>query len=65
MGMLDEYLWRDVLDYEIEKVDRLSKLGTALELSTDKEYTIELFEEDFGKLSEDDWNWLIDNYNIS
>lgn len=65
MGMLDEYLWRDVLDYEIEKVDRLSKLGTALELSTDKEYTIELFEEDFGKLSEDDWNWLIDHYNIS
>ena len=65
MGMLDEYLWRDVLDYEIDKVDRLSKLGTALELSTDKEYTIELFEEDFGKLSEDDWNWLIDHYNIS
>lgn len=65
MGMLDEYLWRDVLDYEIEKVDRLSKLGTALELSTDKEYTIELFEEDFGKLSENDWNWLIDHYNIS
>ena len=65
MGMLDEYLWRDVLDYEIEKVDRLSKLGTALELSTDKEYTLELFEEDFGKLSEDDWNWLIDHYNIS
>ena len=65
MGMLDEYLWRDVLDYEIEKVDRLSKLGTAVELSTDKEYTRELFEEDFGKLSEDDWNWLIDHYNIS
>lgn len=65
MGMLDEYLWRDVLDYEIEKVDRLSKLGMALELSTDKEYTLELFEEDFGKLSEDDWNWLIDHYKIS
>ena len=65
MGMLDEYLWRDVLDYEIEKVDRLSKLGMVLELSTDKEYTLELFEEDFGKLSEDDWNWLIDHYNIS
>ena len=65
MGMSDEYLWRDVLDYEIEKVDRLSKLGMALELSTDKEYTLELFEEDFGKLSEDDWNWLIDHYNIS
>lgn len=65
MGMLDEYLWRDVLDYEIEKVDRLSKLGIALELSTDKEYTLELFEEDFGKLSEDDWNWLIDHYKIS
>ena len=65
MGMLDEYLWRDVLDYEIEKVDRLSKLGMELELSTDKEYTLELFEEDFGKLSEDDWNWLIDHYKIS
>lgn len=65
MGMLDEYLWRDVLDYEIEKVDRLSKLGMALELSTDKEYSLELFKEDFGKLSEDDWNWLIDHYNIS
>ena len=23
------------------------------------------FEEDFGKLSEDDWNWLIDHYNLS
>ena len=56
MGMLDEYLCGDILDYEIEKVDRLSKLGMALELSTDKEYTLELFEEDFGKLSEDDWN---------
>ena len=65
MGMLDEYLWRDVLDYEIEKVDRLSKLGMALELSADKEYTLELFKEDFDKLSEDDWNWLIDHYNIS
>ena len=65
MGMLDEYLWRDVLDYEIEKVDRLSKLGMELELSTDKEYILELFEEDFGKLSEDDWNWLIDHYDIS
>ena len=28
-------------------------------------YVAVVFKEDFGKLSEDDWNWLIDHYNIS
>ena len=65
MGMLDEYLWRDILDYETEKSERLNRLGRALELSLDKEYTISLYEQDFNTLSEDDWDWLADHYSIS
>lgn len=65
MGMLDEYLWRDILDYETEKAERLDALGRALELSPDKEYTISLYEQAFSTLSEDDWDWLINHYSIS
>lgn len=59
-------VWKDYLDDEFEKNEKLSALGRRLELCGrfNRLNIILNYEEQHGYLSKEDWNWLYDHFNL-
>ena len=59
-------VWKDYLDSEFEKNEKLADLGKRLELCGRFNYLsiILNYEEQHGSLNKEDWDWLYDHFNL-